>query len=412
MPLIVGIGWFLLGLSLVGVAYAVGSGLAVRWLFSRTISLRGHSPGVTILKPLCGDEVGLAARVAQFCDQDYAGPVQIIFGVRDALDPAVKVIKQLIADRPDRDIELVVDDRVHGSNLKISNLMNMERLVRFETLVVADSDVSVTRDYLARLMDTLAQPQVGYATCVYFGVPTGNLWSKLSAMAINYHLLPSVALGVRLKMAKPCFGPTMAFRKDVLDRAGGFAAFVDRLADDFEIGHAIRELGYTFAISPVAIGHACPETSGQSLVSHELRWAKTIRLIDPAGYIGTVICHPLLFALLAVIVLHGGYASLATLALALGARLVVMAQVDRFSGRKLAWWWMAPARDLLSVAVFFTSFVGRDVMWRGRKLRIASNGVLVSARRSRPAFLQRPGAWAGPLIGQIKSMATPQRIRP
>jgi ceramide glucosyltransferase len=314
----------------------------------------------------------------------------------------------LIEAYPHADIALVIDDRVSGSNLKISNLINMERLVKYDTLVVADSDVSVTPDYLTRLMAALAQPNVGYATCVYFGVPTGNLWSRISAMSINYHLLPSVALGVRLKMAEPCFGPTMAFRRDVFERAGGFRAFADRLADDFEIGHAIRKLGYTFAISPIAIGHACPETTGRAVVSHELRWARTIRLIDPTGYAGTVVCHPVFFALAATPFLHGSMISLGGVALALAARTFLALQVDRLSPLKLGAWGLGPLRDLMSTGVFFASFMGRNVMWRGRRLRIAADGDLQVRRRT---IRWRAGPW---LTGRRanQSTATPQRILP
>ncbi len=405
--MIAGIGWLLFTASLLGAVYTIGSGLAVRWLFSRKTPppIPNHTPlssaptpstpAVTILKPLCGDEPGLAERVAQVCAQDYPGPVQIIFGVRDAADPAVPVIRRLMADHPDADIELVIDERVYGSNLKISNLMNMERRVRYDTLVVADSDVSVTPDYLSALMATLAQPGVGYATCAYFGAPIGNIWSRVSAMAIDYHWIPSVAFGLWLKMAEPCFGPTMAFRKDVFERAGGFAAFADRLADDFEIGHAIRALGYGFAISPIPIGHACPETDMASVLSHELRWARTIRLIDPAGYGGTVICHPLLFALAAAIVMQGALPGLLAVALALAARLFVIVQVDRISKPQHADWWLVPVRDLLSIGVFVASFMGSNVMWRGRKLRIGANGALVGRRVWRAPLLRRFGGWGG-----------------
>lgn len=393
--MIAGIGWFLLAVSLLGVVYTLGAGLAVRWLFSRAPLHPARAPSVSVLKPLCGDEAGLAERVAQVCDQDYPGKVQIIFGVRDPLDAAVPVIRRLIADHPHADIELVIDDRVYGSNLKISNLMNMERRVRYDTLVVADSDVSVTPDYLTHLMATLGQPGVGYATCAYFGAPTGNIWSRISAMAIDYHWIPSVAFGLRLKLAKPCFGPTMAFRKDVFERAGGFSAFADRLADDFEIGHAIRALGYGFAISPIPIGHACPETDAASVLSHELRWARTIRLIDPAGYGGTVICHPLLFAIVGAILMQGAAPGLLAIVLALAARLFVIIEVDRIAKPRRANWWLVPLRDLLSIGVFGASFMGSNVMWRGRKLRIGANGVLVGRRAVRPLLLRRFSAWGG-----------------
>ena len=411
--MIEGVGWFLFVLALVGGLYTIASSLAVGRLLSRQDTDADWTPPVTVLKPLCGDEAGLLERLQQLCSQDYRGPMQIVFGVRDARDAAVSVVNRIMADHPHLDIALVTDDRVHGANLKISNLINMERLALHDVLVVADSDVSVTPDYLTKLMSSLAPADVGYATCVYFGVPTGNIWSKISAMSVNYHLLPSVALGLRLKMAKPCFGPTMAFRRDVLERAGGLRAFVDRLADDFEIGHAIRELGYTFAISPAPIGHACPETTVKSVFNHELRWARTIRLIDPAGYAGTAICHPFFVALLGVACMGASPMSLGLLALVAASRLFLVAQVEQLSrqqlcGVRLGWWWLAPVRDVLSAVVFIASFMGRTVVWRGRKLRIAPGGDLMTLRRPRPWGSRMP--WAQGLLNRAAAAAALQRM--
>ena len=209
------------------------------------------------------------------------------------------------------------------------------------------------------------------------GVPTGNLWSQLAAMAINHHFLPSVAFGLRLKLAKPCFGPTIAFRRTVLHEAGGFIRFADRLADDFEIGRAIRELGYTFAVPNLVIGHGCPERNARHLIGHEMRWAKTIRLIDPRAYAGSVVCHPLICALLAIVALHGAAASLGALGLVFAARLFVMARVDRMTGCGGPLW-LAPARELLSAMIYVWAYVGDTVSWRDRRFRVSPTGVLTA----------------------------------
>jgi ceramide glucosyltransferase len=385
---ITAIGWALLAFSLIGALYTFASGWAVGWFFSRQPAAEASLPPVTILKPLHGDEPGLRACLEGFCTQDYPSPIQIIFGVRDPFDPAIQVVRALAADFPRLDIEMVIDDRVYGANLKISNLVNMERLAKHPVIVVADSDVSVSPDYLRRLAAALSPSEVGYVSCAFVGVPTGTLWSKLSAMAINYHFLPSVAFGLGIRLAKPCFGPTMAFRRDVLDQAGGFIRFVDHLADDYEIGQAIRDLGYGFAIPPMTIGHGCPERSGRSLITHELRWARTIRLIDPASYAGSIVCHPAISVLAAVLLLHGSVASLVALGVVCLSRIYVMVMVDRALNAKLGLWWMAPIRDLLSVAIYLSAYVGKTVMWRGRRFRIGAAGKLIPHDRN-PALARR-----------------------
>ncbi len=374
---ILAVGWVFAVIAGLGIVYTILAGVAVKRFFTRPAAAPTQCLPVTILKPLHGDEPGLADCLEGFCTQDYPAAVQIVFGVRDASDPAIAVVKQLIAQYPDLDIDLVVSDRAYGANRKISNLINMERLARHPILVMADSDISVAPDYLRSLMAALAPPNIGFVTCVYVGVSSGTLWSRVAAMSMNYHWLPSVAFGLWIGWAKPCFGPTIALRRTVFDEMGGFMRFADHLADDFEIGRAIRDLGYDFAVPPMAIGHGCPERSALDVASHELRWARTLRLIDPVSYAGSVILHPLPFALLSVALLRGNLWSWAALALACGARMFVMRRMDRFAGGSPGVWGLWPARDLMSAAIYLFAFLGKTVTWRGRTFRIDKAGRLV-----------------------------------
>jgi ceramide glucosyltransferase len=371
------VGWVFAAIAWLGFVYTVFAGFAVKWFFERPRAAPAPCLPVTILKPLHGDEPGLAARLEGFCTQDYPAPVQIVFGVRDASDPAAAIVRQLIEKRPDLDLQLVVSDRSFGSNRKISNLINMQSLVRHPIVVIADSDISVAPDYLRVLNAALASPSVGYVTCTYVGVPTGSRWSRIAAMAMNYHLLPSVAFGLRIGWAKPCFGPTIALRKAVFDEIGGVTRFADHLADDFELGRAVRDLGYDFAAPPITVGHACPERSGLEVARHELRWARTLRLIDPLSYAGSVILHPFPFALASAVLLKGAPISLVALALVCGARMFVMRQIDRFAGGDPGIWALWPARDLLSAGIHLFAFLGKTVIWRGQAFRIDKDGRLI-----------------------------------
>ena len=389
------VGWAFLVLSFVGAVYAFFSGLALSWFLKRAAPVASTFPAITILKPLHGDEPGLRQALDGFCTQDYPGPVQIIFGVRDPLDPAISAVRSLMHDHPNVDIELVIDSRVWGSNLKISNLINMEAKVRHPLLVLADSDVSVAPDYLRQLAGGLSDPRIGYVTCAYVGVATGNLWSRLSAMAINHHFLPSVALGMRLKMADACFGPTVAFQREVFDRSGGFARLKDLLADDFEIGQAIRALGLDFAVTPMLIGHGCSESTPRSLIKHELRWARTIRLVAPLSYAGTVVCHPLPFVLLGALFTQGAAECWPVLLLVVMSRLFVMAEVSRLTRADFGAWWMWPVREFLSATVFVGAFTGATVEWRGRPFTLSKGGALVpqtTRRAPSPVLLSDPFA--------------------
>jgi ceramide glucosyltransferase len=342
-----------------------------------TASKSAPWPPVTILKPLRGDEPALSRNLASFCAQNYPAPVQIVFGVQAADDQAIDVVKRLEADFPDRDIRVVVNTATHGSNPKISNLINMTPAIEHDTVVLADSDIEAPKGYLRRIAAGLDEPGVGAVTCLYHGVPAGGLWSKLAALAIDAHFLPAALVGLRLGMATPCFGSTIALRRREFDAIGGFAPFADVLADDYAIGAALRAKGLKVVIPRFLVGHCCVESSLAEVWRHELRWARTIRTVDPWGHAGAMVTHPFAFALLAAA--SGAPLQGLTLAfLAAIGRIVLLHVTARGHGLRSPAYWLVPLRDLISFATFAWSFCGQDLTWRGERYHVLENGVLTA----------------------------------
>jgi ceramide glucosyltransferase len=343
------------------------------------------APAVTVLKPLHGDEPGLFDNLASFCSQDYSGRIQIIFGVQNPHDAAVAVVERLRREQAARDLDLVIDTKVHGLNRKVSNLVNMAPAIRHDIVILADSDMRVDPDYLSRVVAALGQPGVGAVTCLYYGAPSTGVWARFSALAINSHFLPSVIVGLALGRAHPCFGSTVALRRETLDEMGGFIAFVDCLADDYAIGAALRARGYAIAIPPFAVAHMCTQTSLRELCRHELRWARTIRSIDPAGYAGSIVAHPLPWALIAALVGATSSVLLPAVGVALASiacRMALLRRVQQAYALPAQVYWLVPARDLLSFALFVVSFLGWDVSWKGRSYRMIADGSWVADRGS------------------------------
>ena len=360
-------------------------------------------PSVSVLKPLYGAEPDLLAHLESFVRQDYPGAVEVVLGVQNAADPAAEIVEELIRRNPERRIVLVKNPELHGANRKISNLINTRATASHDILVLADSDMRVEADYLTRVVGELRRPGVGLVTCLYHGLPVGGLWSRLSAMAIDHHFLPSVLVGMRLGLAKPCFGSTIALSAATLDRIGGFQAFSDQLADDYAMGAAVRGLGLAVAVPPMVLAHACVERSAGELLRHELRWQRTIRLVDPLGFAGAVVTHPLPLALLGGLLAPTagafwagssatwifGFSSLGLIALVLACRLLVQIQVDRVLGlqvrpplaghmravgtNRLVW---GPPRDVLSFAIYVASFLPGRMTWRGARFGVHSDGTM------------------------------------
>jgi ceramide glucosyltransferase len=366
-------------LALIGCSYLLAATVLVgRFARTQMPHTPATTPTVTILKPLCGDEAGLFDNLMSFAEQRYAGAVQIVCGVADAHDPAVAVVERLRASPTTHKVELAIDATLHGANRKISNLINMAPRIQHDVVILSDSDIRVAPDWLARVVAALEQPRVGAVTCLYHGVAAGGPWSQLGALFINAHFLPSVVLGLASGLAQPCFGSTIALARPTLDAIGDFTAFADRLDDDYAIGAAVREQGEIVAVPPFTVAHLCSEPSLRELWRHELRWARTIRNIAPLGHAGSVVMHPLAWALatLALSPWSGLLvpATAATVA-AILCRAVLLRRVAQGFGLPPHPYSLLPLRDLLSFAVFLASFLGRSVSWKGHHYRLFSGKI-------------------------------------
>ena len=157
---------------------ATAAAMALRFRGQRSPA-NGTPPPVTILKPLHGEGPRIFRCLASFCRQRYPAPVQIVFGVEEAADAAIPLVRRLQAAFPGDKIELRIDPRAHGGNRKISNLANIAGLADHDIVVLSDSDIEVDPDYLARVVGELQQPGIGAVTCLYHGISGTRTWARL-----------------------------------------------------------------------------------------------------------------------------------------------------------------------------------------------------------------------------------------
>jgi len=367
-----------LALAIIGCSFTVLACFCVVSFPTPKLKGTADAPAVTVLKPLHGFEPGIAGLIAALCRQNYPAPVQIVCGTQRPDSPAVPAIRAVAADFPEIEIEVAVEPRSRGTNRKVSNLINMLPRARHDTLVLSDSDIAVEPDYLRSLTSLLAAPRVGAVTCLYHGIDGDGLWARFSALAINAQFLPHAIVAVSLGLAKPCFGATIALRRSVLERIGGFTALADVLADDHAIGVAVRCAGYDVVTAPFLVGHHCFEESFQQLFRHQMRVARTIKSIDPVAYAGTIVTHPWPFALLAL--LGGDPAAIMVAIAVLVARMTLCRCVEWRFGLPRQNYGLIPVHDLIAFAVYAKSFFGATVHWRGADYRVASNGSLIEGQ--------------------------------
>ena len=364
------------GLALVIVlawAYLAGSTVAALRFARRAATTAVAQPPVSVLKPLHGLEPGLYDNLRSFLDQDYP-EMQVVFGVRHSTDAALPVARELTRHYAGGDIALVVNPRATGSNLKVANLENMLPAAKHDIIVMADSDMRVDRHYLSAVSAPLQDPQNGAVTCLYKGVPVGGLWSHLGAMHINFGFLPSALLGEMLRTGGGCFGATIALRRAVLQRIGGFARIRDELADDHRLGDAVRDLGLTIVLSRYIVENHVSEPSLTSLWRHELRWARTVRAMAPLGFAGSIITHTIVLTTLAAVLSGFSTVSCWLVLVSCALRWSSAGLIARRLDLPIGGLWLLPLRDVLSFAVFLSSFCGRSVLWRDQLFRVGPGG--------------------------------------
>ena len=365
--------WPIAAVLLAGWLCLAGQVVAARRFARRPLPRAAEQPPVSVLKPLHGAEPGLYENLHSFLDQDYPA-LQIVLGVNRRQDLALDPARALIRDFPEAEIALVVDRHIRGSNRKVSNLENMLPAAHHQILVLADSDMRVGPRYLAAVTAPLGERGAGVVTCLYKAASTGGVWSDLGALHINFGFLPNALLAEALDVGGGCFGATIALSRATLGRIGGFASLRDELADDRRIGDAVRAQGLAVVLSPYLVEARVHEPSLTALWRHELRWARTVRRLSPAGFVGSVATHPLALGFLAAAASGLRLIPCILFGFTCLLRWAAARAVARVLGLRTERLWLLPLRDLLSFAVFVASFFGRKVFWRDQNFHVEPSG--------------------------------------
>ena len=372
-----------LAAALASVGYAALALTRVR-AFGRTLRAPvrpARRPPITVLKPVRGREPRLEENLRSFCAQDYPD-YHVVLGVPSANDPALPLLCALAAESPER-VEVVTGDgTAHFRNPKIANLAPMLARARGEILVIADSDMRVTPDYLDAIAEAFGDPSTGAATALYRGEPADRrLASVLGAMWITEQFAPSALVSAAPEPLAHTFGATMAVRRDVLDEIGGLGALGDRLADDHALGRLVAERGRRVALARCVVTNVVSEPDVRALARHELRWARTIRTVRRASYLGIVLTYPIPLALAYLAVARRRARAIPVVAIAALSRIALGAAARRTfgsSGSEPAWRPIArtPLRDALGIAVWALGLRGGEVRWREDALSVDARGAL------------------------------------
>ncbi len=339
-------------------------------------------PPVTLLKPVCGMEPGLEANLTSFFEQQYPS-FEIIFGARHGDDPALDVVRRISSKYPAVPVKIVATGEPLRPNAKVCSLVKMYGHASHDYLIISDSDVHVAPNYIAEVVRPLLDPANGMVTCLYRGVATGGLWSRLEALGMSVEMTSGAIVANLLEGMKFALGPTMAIRRDALESVGGFEPLADYCADDYLLGREVSDSGRRVVMSDHVIDHVVINRSFACSMRHQIRWMKSTRFSRRAGHAGTALTFAMPFGLLGLL------AAGALHHWALGVGLFALAYLNRAVMAIVAGWgvvcddqalryaWLYPLRGLMGFVFWCASYSGRMIEWRGDWYRLEQGGRMV-----------------------------------
>ena len=346
----------------------------------------GFTPPLTLLKPLHGAEPGLAEHLATFFEQDYP-EYEILFCARSAEDAGLETARRVAERYPKIPAKFLwTGGQPDYINAKVASMERMEAAAAHEILVISDSDVRVTPDYLRAVALPFAFRQVGAMCCIYRGVAAeGGLWARLEAVGMSVEMTAGVLAAREMEGMKFVLGPTMAFRRDVIRRMGGFKVTADYCADDFVLGNETFKLGQTVVLSHHAIDHMVINSSLAASLKHQVRWMKSTRFSRPKGHFGTALTFSVPFGLLAwgtAAAMGHPWWGLGLFGWSLATRLALALAVGRIVVRDKSWFGLValyPLRDLMGFGFWAASYLGSRILWRGRSFELLPGGKMRAA---------------------------------
>jgi len=325
-------------------------------------------PPISILKPVRGLDPGFAEAILSHVNQDYP-EYEILFGVPDPADPCIPLIQSLQRSHPERAIHLHLTPN-SAPNGKVGTLEELARHARYPVLLVNDSDIRVPGGYLRSVIAPLEDPDVGVVTCLY-RASARRLPGIWEALGIATDFAPSTLVAPFVGVKEFGLGSTLVFRRRDLDRIGGFSALVDFIADDYQLARRITELGLRVHLSTTIVETFLQGDSWAGVWAHQLRWHRTIR-VSRGAYIGLPVTQASLWAVVASLAGQPWWGAVllgTRYAMALAAGWGVLR-----SRLVLCYFFLIPFRDLWGSAIWLAGLFGSTVVWRGRRLRLLSDG--------------------------------------
>jgi ceramide glucosyltransferase len=368
-------------------AYSLWDGIVWLQMVRRRLASHAgfYAPVAAVICPCKGNEPGLEENLTALTRFEYAN-YEIYFSLATSLDPALKIIERVKA-ASQRPVHIVIAGPPEDCGEKVYNLRRTVEALpdKYEVLVFTDSDVRLTRGWLAKLVAPLQDPRIGATTAYRWFIPSGKGADAFaSALASTWNAAIATMLG--RPRENFCWGGGTAIRRKMFDDVKVLEAWTGAVSDDLAMTRALE-----FERKPIVF---CPEclavtlhpwkfadllefTNRQILITRvysQRRWL--FGLIAHVSYSLTLIYAA--FVILSVMIDGDPWLQLVLSALAIpllaalkgAVRTVAVSELlPEWKGPLREWNWvyptLAPAIPFLFSWNFISSLLSRRTRWRG-----------------------------------------------
>ncbi|XP_070564425.1 ceramide glucosyltransferase-like isoform X2 [Ptychodera flava] len=233
--------------------------------------VREELPGVSILKPLVGVDPNFAENLETFFTLDYP-KYELLLCVHEECDPAISIIKPLMEKYPNVDSQLFIGGERVGINPKVNNMNQGYKCSKYDLIMVSDAGCHANNDTLYDLVSHMTEtvgvvhqmpyvlPRKGFASIVemvYFGGAHARMYLGANAIGIN------------------CVtGMSSMMRKSILEDAGGMSELGKYIAEDYFMGKACWDRGFTVKVTSLFAMQNSGTYSLKRFKSRMARWCK------------------------------------------------------------------------------------------------------------------------------------------
>jgi ceramide glucosyltransferase len=354
--------------------------------------LLDQMPALSLLKPVKGLEEQLEKCLRSLYEQDYPGEREVVFASATRDDPALVVARKVAAEFPHVPTRFVLSDDTWGFNPKVSNLRGALLAARHDLVLQTDANVWAEATYLRQIVSEFVNEKASILSSLVTGTGEASIGAAMENIQLGAFTAPGCCAALKLG-GMPCvIGKSMLLRKSELRELGGLALVKDSLAEDFLLGKHYMAAGKKVVLSATPIRNFNAKIPVECHLARHARWLKMRAVLHAPAFIAEVFVNPVALLLLAWGT--SGFSNvlgLAVLGLAFVKMLLDGVLIWLVRGAAMPWryLWLAPVKDLLMLGTWAYSSFSRSIVWRGVRLRLGPDSLLIPDQGALPVRLLR-----------------------